>query len=160
MRFPALVLIVLLTGCSEIPTPAWMSDITGGNKNSSNSGTPSNATNVAAPSDDLGSCQEQADAMIKRDLAIDQDINNQNTNSDLVQGAGDLNNNLAYYNTKNRYNRIVENCMAARGYDTQNPSVKPVQQEGASVPAPASAPSSDQAPEPPSGLNPNLPTYP
>lgn len=157
MRFPALVLLLLLTGCSEIPLPAWMSNGTGSGHSATGT---TNATNVAAPSDSLGSCQEQADAIIKRDLAIDQDINNQNTNTDLVQGAGDLNNNLNDYNTKNRYNRIVENCMAARGYDAQNPNVKPVQQEGASVPEPASAPAPDQAPEPPSGLNPNLPTYP
>src|SRR5262245_58989839 len=104
MRFPVLALLVLLTGCSEFPLPDWARGEELSNTSSS-SGT--GGTNVAAPSDDLTSCQEQANAMIKRDQAIDQDIYNQDTNTDLVQGAGDLNRYLGEYNTNNRYNRIV-----------------------------------------------------
>jgi hypothetical protein len=159
MRFPVLALLLVFTGCSELPLPDWArSDSNVSTSRDSNTG----GTNVAAPTDDLGSCQEQARAVIKRDLAIDQDINNQNTNSDLVQGAGDLNRYLGEYNTKNRYNRIVENCMAARGYDAQNPNVKPVQQEGAAAPTSAGVPQAapSTTPAPSSGINPNLPTYP
>ncbi|MGH6940916.1 hypothetical protein [Hypericibacter sp.] len=161
MRFHVLALLFLVTGCSEFPLPDWArsDDTSSSNYVSTNGG-----TNVAAPADDLGSCQEQANAVIKRDEAIDQDIANQNTNSNLQQGLGDLNNNLSLYNRKNRYNRIVDDCMAARGYDSQNPNVKPVQveQNGSAAPAPSTAPETapELTPAPSSGINPNLPTYP
>ena len=161
MRFPALALLLLLTGCSGFPLPHWLrSDDVGSKTTSSSTG------NVAAPADDLSSCQEQARAMIKRDQAIDQDINNQDTNTDLKQGFGDLNNNLNEYNTKQRYERIVDDCMRARGYDSQNPNVKPVQveQPGGTTTAPATtsgaAPEATPAPAPSSDINPALPTYP
>jgi len=161
MRFLVLALLFLVAGCSEFPLPSWArSDDTSSRSYVSTNG----GTNVAAPADDLGSCQEQANAIIKRDEAIDQDIANQNTNRDLQQGIGDLNNNLSLYNRKNRYDRIVDDCMAARGYDSQNPNVKPVQveQDGSAATSPATAPGSapELTPAPPSAINPNLPTYP
>jgi hypothetical protein len=161
MRFLVLALLFLVTGCSEFPLPSWArsDDTSTSNYVGTNGG-----TNVAAPADDLGSCQEQANAIIKRDEAIDQDIANQDTNTDLQQGIGDLNNNLSLYNRKNRYDRIVNDCMAARGYDAQNPNAKPVQveQDGSAVtsPATAPAPAPELTPAPSSGINPNLPTYP
>ncbi|HWA41643.1 MAG TPA: hypothetical protein VHA10_00410 [Hypericibacter adhaerens] len=155
LRFPALALLLLLTGCSAFHTPDWARSETSGSGEGS----------VAAPADDLGSCQEQARAVIRRDEAIDQDINNQDTNSDLAQGIGDLNKNLGEYNSKNRYDRMVDDCMRARGYDAQNPNVKPVQveQQGGAAAAPATAapePAPELTPAPPSAINPNLPTYP
>ena len=87
--------------------------------------------------------------------AIDQDIANQDTNTDLQQGIGDLNKNLSLYNRKNRYDRIVDDCMAARGYDAQNPNAKPVQVEqggsAATSPATAPAPAPELTPAPSSG---------
>jgi hypothetical protein len=159
MRFKVLALLLLITGCSEFPLPDWArSDST------PSSNTTSSGTNVAAPADDLGSCQEQANAIIKRDEAIDQDIYNQKTNADLQRNIGDLNKNLSLYNGKNRYDRIVNDCMAARGYDSQNPNVKPVQveQDGNATASPATAPATapELTPAPSSGINPNLPTYP
>jgi hypothetical protein len=54
--------------------------------------------------------------------------------------------------------------MAARGYDSQNPNVKPVQveQDGNAAASPATAPATapELTPTPSSGINPNLPTYP
>jgi hypothetical protein len=154
MRFPILaLLLLLLTGCSGFHMPDWARSDTSG----------SGEGYVAAPPDDLSSCREQARAMIQRDQAIDQDINNQDTNSDLKQGVGDLNNYLNEYNTKQRYERIVDDCMKARGYDSQNPSAKPVQVEQQGTPAaPAAAPEAapDVTPAPSSNVNPALPTYP
>jgi len=152
MRFPVLALLLLLTGCSGFHTPDWA------RSDSSGSG----EGYVSAPPDDLSSCQEQARAMIKRDQAIDQDIHNQDTNTDLQQGMGDLNNNLSQYNTKQRYERIVDDCMRARGYDSQNPNAKPVQveQPGGATAAPAATSGAAPAPAPSSDINPALPTYP
>jgi hypothetical protein len=160
MRFPALALLLLLTGCSGFPLPDWARSDTGSKTTSSG------AADLAAPADVLSSCQEQARAMIERDQAIDQDIGNQDTNTDLKQGFGDLRNNLNEYNTKQRYERIVEDCMRARGYDSQNPNVKPVQveQQGGTSAAPAAtsgaAPEATPAPAPSPDTNPALPTYP
>jgi hypothetical protein len=159
MRFPVLALLLVFTGCSELPLPDWArSDSNVSTSNASNTG----GANVAAPADALGSCREQAIAMIKRDQTINQDIANQDTNTFLVQGAGDLERYLSEYNTKNRYERIVEDCMAARGYDAHNPDVKPVQQEGVPESTAAGTPQAAPgfAPVEPSGINPNLPTYP
>jgi hypothetical protein len=159
MRFPALALLLLLSGCSVMQSLGW-----GGGTSSGGSSGATSAGNVAAPPDVLSSCQEQARAMIKRDQAIDQDINNQAPNSNLQQGLGDLNNNLGQYNAKQRYERIVDDCMRARGYDSQNPSAKPVQveQQGGASAAPA-APSGaapEVTPTPSPEINPSLPTYP
>jgi hypothetical protein len=59
---------------------------------------------------------------------------------------------------------MVDDCMRARGYDAQNPNVKPVQveQQGGAAAAPATAPETapELTPAPPSAINPNLPTYP
>jgi hypothetical protein len=158
MRFLVLALLLVFTGCSELPLPDWArSDSNVSTSNASSTG----GANVAAPADALGSCQEQAIAMIKQDQTINQDIANQDTNTFLVQGAGDLERYLSEYNTKNRYERIVEDCMAARGYDAQNPDVKPVEQEGVpSSTADIPPPSPSMTSAPPSGINPNLPTYP
>jgi hypothetical protein len=154
MRFPVLALLLVLTACSEFPLPDWARSDSGGSSDGSVAGS------VAAPADELGSCQEQARAMIQRDQAIDQDIYNQDTNTDLVQGAGDLNRNLNEYNSKNRYDRIVDACMAARGYDTHNPNVKPVEQEGTPPAAPSETAPAVAPEQPSSGINPALPTYP
>ena len=61
MRFLVLALLFLVTGCSEFPLPSWArSDDTSTSKYVGTNG----GTNVAAPADDLGSCQEQANAII------------------------------------------------------------------------------------------------
>lgn len=123
---PALALALLLAACSGFRTPEWLRQDKG---------------QTSVPSDDLESCRQQARAMIERDQTIDQDIGGQNTNPDMVQGQGELNRNLDEYSTNARFERIVEDCMKARGYDGQG--AKPVLEEGA-PPAPQ-----DAAPPPP-----------
>lgn len=66
---------------------------------------------------DLESCRQQARAMIQRDNQIDNDIGSQDVASGYLQSDGTLESNLTQYRESNRYDSIVLDCMAARGYN-------------------------------------------
>ncbi|MGH8430029.1 MAG: hypothetical protein ACREUF_06470 [Solimonas sp.] len=72
--------------------------------------------NDAITGSDLESCRQQARAMIDRDQRIDGDISSQNVPYDYLQSSGTLESNLSQFQQSNRYESIVEDCMAARGY--------------------------------------------
>jgi hypothetical protein len=59
--------------------------------------------------------------MIARDRQIDTDINSQNVTANYLQSDGRLESNLTEFHESNRYDEIVLDCMASRGYSAGEP---------------------------------------
>ena len=78
-------------------------------------------TSADVENGDLDSCQQQAHAMIARDRQIDNDISAQGVTANYLQSDGTLESNLTQFHESNRYDEIVLDCMAARGYSAGEP---------------------------------------
>ena len=99
--FFAVAFAVVLAGCSLFEKPSTAYSRPSGTEDQTSA--------------DLRSCRQQADAVIKRDVNIDSDINaarsdqvdpNQNIT---ITGADD-------YERDKRHRRIINDCMRQRGY--------------------------------------------
>ncbi|MBX7146254.1 MAG: hypothetical protein K1X44_02975 [Alphaproteobacteria bacterium] len=67
--------------------------------------------------EDLEGCKQQAAAVLKRDSTIDQDISRgQDSDSGGIEDTR-LAKGLNEYDEKNRYQRLVDECMDGRGYN-------------------------------------------
>ncbi len=65
---------------------------------------------------DLRACRAEAEAVIRRDAAIDRDIESAFEPVDPGTAEEPLRQNLDVYSREQRHNRIVADCMRARGY--------------------------------------------
>ncbi|MGH6959972.1 MAG: hypothetical protein ACREE7_05770 [Dongiaceae bacterium] len=82
---------------------------------------PSSSTEYERPSSDdahtaadLSACRQQADAVIRRDDSIDQDIGSARDESGVVDNT--VVTNMDNFSREKRYRRIVNDCMRQRGY--------------------------------------------
>lgn len=107
MRIPVLCGVLLLSGCSYFWPPEQGYQRLG--------------TSADVENSDLASCQQQARAMIARDRQIDTDITAQGVNDGYLRSDGTLESNLSQFRETNRYDEIVLDCMASRGYGASNP---------------------------------------
>ena len=101
---PLLAMPLLLDGC------AWFESSLGWYR-----ATPSNERTAA----DLDACKEQARAVNRREERLQQDINGSAGLADTVgtnRVDPTLTRNMQAFAASNRFDRIVDNCMAARGY--------------------------------------------
>jgi hypothetical protein len=101
---PLLAMPLLLDGCSWFQTSlGWYR------------ATPSNERTTA----DLDACKEQARAVNRREEQLQSDINGADNFPDTASRSltdPTLTRNMQAYNASNRYDRIVDDCMAAHGY--------------------------------------------
>jgi hypothetical protein len=107
MRILALCGILLLSGCSYFWPPEQGYQRAG--------------TSADVENSDLASCQQQARAMIARDRQIDSDITSQGVTAGYLRSDETLESNLSQFRETNRYDEIVLDCMAARGYGAPDP---------------------------------------
>ena len=108
---PLLAVPLLLNGCSGFQTPLdWFQSSLGWYR-----ATPSNERTAA----DLDACKEQARAVNRREERLQADINGSSNFPDTAATSlrdPTLTRNMQAYTESQRYDRIVDNCMAARGY--------------------------------------------
>jgi hypothetical protein len=108
---PLLAMPLLLDGCTGVQTPLdWFQSSLGWYR-----ATPSNEHTAA----DLDACKAQARAVNRREEQVQQDISGQTGFADTASTSvvdPNLTRNLRAYAADNRYDRIVDDCMAAHGY--------------------------------------------
>jgi len=107
MRILGVCASLLLAGCAYL----WPPD----------QGYQRSGTSAEVENGDLESCRQQARAMIARDRQIDTDINSLDVTSGYLQSDGRLESNLTEFHENNRYDEIVLDCMASRGYSAGKP---------------------------------------
>jgi hypothetical protein len=122
---PLLAMPLMLDGCAGVQTPLdWFQSSLGWYR-----ATPSNERTAA----DLDACKEEARAVNRREEVLQQDINGASNFPDTASRSltdPTLTRNMQAYNAGNRYNRIIDDCMAAHGYG--KPGMAP---SGGSAPA-------------------------
>ena len=112
MRVPVVAVVFLLAGCSLFgpePKPQGTVPVV------VEAWTQPGATDEQALSD-ADSCREQANAVVRQDAAISADIQSSEELGGLQQEAPELAAGMSEYASRQRYRRIFEECMRARGY--------------------------------------------
>ncbi len=108
---PLLAMPLLLDGWASVQSPLdWFQSSLGWYR-----ATPSNDRTAA----DLDACKEQARAVNRRQEQVQQDISGDTGFADTAMSSRvdpTLTRNLRAYAADNRYDRIVDDCMAAHGY--------------------------------------------
>ena len=108
---PLLAMPLLLDGCSGFQTPLdWFQTSLGWYR-----AKPSDERTTA----DLDACKEQARAVNRREERLQADINGSSNFPDTAATSlrdPTLTRNMQAYTQGQRYDRIVDDCMAARGY--------------------------------------------
>ncbi len=72
---------------------------------------------------DVDSCREQAQAVVDQEQNITSDIDSRDAQGAFWDDSADLTRNMNEFESRKRYNRILEECMRARGYgkETEEP---------------------------------------
>lgn len=76
---------------------------------------------------DVDSCREQARAVLRQEQNITADIRSRDGHGAFRSDSPDLTRNMDAYEARQRYHRIFEDCMRARGYGGGEGDDQPVQ---------------------------------
>ena len=79
------------------------------------SDSPSDITEEQRQSD-VDSCREQARAVVDQEQNITADIDSRDAQGAFWDDSADLTRNMNEFESRQRYNRILQECMKARGY--------------------------------------------
>jgi len=114
--------IVLLGGCSLFGPDEAPPGSTPVVVQSDDADTTSDVTEAQRQSD-IDSCREQARAVVDQENSISADINSRDAQGAFWDDSADLTRNMDEYESRQRYYRIVEECMRSRGYgdETETP---------------------------------------
>jgi hypothetical protein len=106
---------VLLGGCELFEPDEAPPGSTPVTVQSDDAGTTSDISEAQRQSD-IDSCREQARAVVDQESSITADINSRDAQGAFWDSSPDLTRNMDEYESRQRYYRIVEECMRARGH--------------------------------------------